>query len=442
MCIETIKKMAGNIKSKAKKIAIAVGVVGVVVASGIALQPKEIPFIEVNGQKIEFPYTDKNSKEDLIIRTDKQEYSNLFSWDNIDVYVMVENKSGIGQVTNLQFYFPNERIMVNSIKIIKPNSEYETTVEKFSTTTVVNSTTSKEEIIQIKTGEYKETRIGNVWQDIELLKYDKKENDVWLTKGNLKEKPKLNQKADKKVQKLILNEEISYFKVNIQFPQNILRTPQEFYIETIGSEGGYGLLDPTIFEDNFNSYNDGDLNGQGSWSGDVAYDVQGTTTCEGAKAVQFSGVGGWKAILKTGNALTDGVVTYAIRSTVNNQAFNGGVYLYESITGNTGNIWLRDTGYIGIYSGGGIWTDILAYSADTWYWVQAEWRSSDKKMRARAKVVGGSWSEWTGWVAMESPFTTSIDTIRFRTNQTSGTTYWDYVAEEPYSVARRVITTE
>ena len=44
--------------------------------------------------------------------------------------------------------------------------------------------------------------------------------------------------------------------------------------------------------ENFNSYADGDLNGEnggsgwsGAWSGSVNYDIQGTTTYEGAKAV-------------------------------------------------------------------------------------------------------------------------------------------------------------
>ena len=42
----------------------------------------------------------------------------------------------------------------------------------------------------------------------------------------------------------------------------------------------------TIFVDNFNSYNDGDLNGQGDWSGSTEFQIQGVVVEEGDKAVE------------------------------------------------------------------------------------------------------------------------------------------------------------
>ena len=38
--------------------------------------------------------------------------------------------------------------------------------------------------------------------------------------------------------------------------------------------------------DNFDSYSDGDLNGQGSWSGSTAFDVQTTIKHSGTKAIK------------------------------------------------------------------------------------------------------------------------------------------------------------
>ena len=49
------------------------------------------------------------------------------------------------------------------------------------------------------------------------------------------------------------------------------------------------LEDQHSLEDNFDSYTDGDLNGQGGWSGSSAYDVQGITVQAGAKAVVVVG---------------------------------------------------------------------------------------------------------------------------------------------------------
>lgn len=247
------------LKSKTKQVLIMTGIIGVAVAAGITLQqPEKIPFVEIEGQVITFPYTDENNNENFIIRTDKEEYDNLFGKTNVDVYIMVENKSGIGQVTDIQFYFPKEAITVNSISKMIPNGTYQAIVEDFATSTAIDSTTSKEIVITKKISEHKEMRIGNIWQDDQITSFDKEDNKVLLSKGNLKEKSKPNQRADKKVQVPILNQGISYFKVNIKIPP---LHREEFYIEVVGNEGGYGLLDPTLYE----YYITNDDGGAGNW---------------------------------------------------------------------------------------------------------------------------------------------------------------------------------
>ena len=47
-----------------------------------------------------------------------------------------------------------------------------------------------------------------------------------------------------------------------------------------------------MFTDNFDSYTDGDLTGQGTWSGNVLADVQGTVVQQGAKAIKFTTAAG------------------------------------------------------------------------------------------------------------------------------------------------------
>ena len=68
----------------------------------------------------------------------------------------------------------------------------------------------------------------------------------------------------------------------------------------------------TIFEDNFNSYNDGNLNGQGGWSGHTGFQVQGTVVKEGAKGMIADMASGqdWAWITKIGTARADGRITF------------------------------------------------------------------------------------------------------------------------------------
>jgi len=237
---QKIKNCWNWIKSKTKKIILAILGIGVAVAIGVDLIPDKIPFIEIDGQTISFPYTDENSDENFIIRTDKKEYSASNNWD-ITLYAMVENKSGMGQIINLQLYFPRASTTAKSIEILKENVSHEVIVEDFATTTIQLATSTL--IKETKIGEHKETRTENFWESATLSDIDEQVNRIWITKGTLSEKPKPNQRADKQIQTPILNQGISYFKIIIQLPRE--RIDQEFYIEAVGNEGGYGLLDPT-----------------------------------------------------------------------------------------------------------------------------------------------------------------------------------------------------
>lgn len=245
-----IKKGWNWCKRKIREIAIALGIIGVVLAAGNVLTPDKIPFVEVNGQRIEFPYTDDNSNENLIIRTDKMTYG---GWNNADVYIMVENKSGIGQVVNLQTFFSDESKSVADISRLKTNVSYEIDVPDYQTidydcSTTTISTTTEETKIEKKTcqrkeqvGSYKETRYRDEWQLQELSEFSQHENNLLIINKEIPEKDKKGFEAKKKIQTPILNNEITYFKIKIEFP---LKTKDEFFIEAIGSEAGYGILDP------------------------------------------------------------------------------------------------------------------------------------------------------------------------------------------------------
>lgn len=180
-----------------------------------------------------------------------------------------------------------------------------------------------------------------------------------------------------------------------------------------------------IFEDNFNSYNDGDLNGQGGWVYEdidsKTWSVEGTVVYEGIKAVTESS---GRNYLKDGNLTNDGRITVYLRWS---SVATGGPYftLYEGTSakiiaaqGQTG------AGKFDYYSGG--WVNLGNVSVDTWYCLEIEWRSSDKKVRYR--LDGGT---WTDWVAPFASWTNGLGRVRI-SGAVGRTSYVDYIAENPY----------
>jgi hypothetical protein len=179
----------------------------------------------------------------------------------------------------------------------------------------------------------------------------------------------------------------------------------------------------TILTENFNSYNNGDLNGQGSWTADTVFDIQGSVVVEGAKAVSATNPDGDYVAVKAGTARTTGTVGCYMRSTVNNVANSatfaireGADYLCSVNFASNGHIQgQRDSGT----------DDLGAYSINTWYWVEIYWETSPAH-KVKFKVNDGSYS------ALADPFanwSTAPDTIRFYSAPGTYTSYYDYIAE-------------
>ena len=178
-------------KGKVKQILIWVGLIGIAMAGTIALLPDQIPSVEVKGQVIEFSYTDDNSNEDLIIRTDLKDYLVPLTGGSFDMLVSVENKSGKSQIIDTQFYFPKSEITINSIERLEARIEYD--VITYSSTTKTETITKK---------------IGNGWVNTEVLDYNKTERDALLAISDFQEKSKNNQRAQINFLKLWLYQQI------------------------------------------------------------------------------------------------------------------------------------------------------------------------------------------------------------------------------------------
>lgn len=184
----------------------------------------------------------------------------------------------------------------------------------------------------------------------------------------------------------------------------------------------------TVLTDNFNSYNDADLAGQGSWATDGGtigdWDVQGTVVREGAKAVIHEDTDTAR-YYKAGTNQDDGKQTCYFRRSQNSagaifMALSEGAFGTQRIimrVGDDGNIAYHD---------GAVYQTIQAYSADTWYAITVEWRSSDHN--ARYSINGGT---YTAWDTVFSNWVAGVDIFRIQSSSLGAgdKDYVDYIAE-------------
>jgi len=206
----------------------------------------KIPSIDFNGQVIEFPYTDENEGEDLIIRTNSETTNGI-------MYVMVENKS-IPQEISLSAFFGQENQKVKEIYELVEDISYEVKIPEYKTVEYdcsysVSSTTSEfiDKICerQEEDGFKIETHYRDEWQLQVLEDFNKTEYQDIVVDEEITLKDKRGFKAEKKIKKVKEKDEISYYKIVFQYP--LLGTKDiEFFFEAIGSYGAYGHLDPFL----------------------------------------------------------------------------------------------------------------------------------------------------------------------------------------------------
>lgn len=189
----------------------------------------------------------------------------------------------------------------------------------------------------------------------------------------------------------------------------------------------------TILADDFNSYEDGDLNTQGDWSGSVNFDIQGITY-EGAKAVRVH-TGAEDVIDKLGEAQTDGLISVYLRRDSTSGTGRSDFTICEGSTAKFGYRW--DSGNINIWNGS-TWVSLKSgYTAEQWYLCDIEWRSSDSKGRYR--IDGGTWSDWYDPMSAWS----DLDTVRLgpvNTLAVDDYAYYDYIHPLDVTVTPSVIT--
>lgn len=418
-------------KRKVKAILIWAGIIGIATAAVLLPnQGVDQPITTIaEGQTIEFPYTDDNTDENFIIYTDQEEYHPLWAWLGFDVYTAIENKSGEDQEISFQAYFSKD-FVVEKVYLLDESATsliYEPIYRETCRDVATSTGGMFNECRNNKIGEEEIAVIG-VWNEITQDEFSKEDYSSLVKDKDIKIKETVSDKAKGHFKKQSKNNEISFYKLRVKSNEAFIQA--EFDLEVLGSEGGYGLNDPTIMTEDFNSYTNGDLNGQGSWSGSTLFDIQTATAGNpegvGVGKEVYMGGGGTPGddVVKTGSTVGTGKTSFYWRTGVTNKVV---VTKFQDDLTVVWEVRFMDDGNMDI-SGNATEDIITSYSANTWYLVEVEWQASDDTVRAR-----GDGGDWTNWLATKVA-TDGLNQIQMEQINTTNA-YWDHFAEEPYSSA-------
>lgn len=190
------------------------------------------------------------------------------------------------------------------------------------------------------------------------------------------------------------------------------------------------------YEQKFNSLTDGDLNGQDSWSGGTAVDVQTAVTYEGAKAIKE--INGNTNMFRDVTAVTSGTLYIAGRMEAG--FADGANFDMLSASGATlqTRLSLDGAGNITASHGGGASIIVTGYSVDTWYLFEIVFTGSTFSIRYNTTGLPSGWSASFGpynYIAGAA----DLDRIRLNLGG-SQTSYWDTITPTNPIVAATTTT--
>src|SRR3989338_9746105 len=186
------------------------------------------------------------------------------------------------------------------------------------------------------------------------------------------------------------------------------------------------------YEQTFNTLNNGDLNGQDSWSGAVEYDIQSSIRKEGTKSVKVNAVSTSKLIERTVPSFTSGQMYFSVRRDTSSVGYFG-FYLRNSTAGHVAFIYLKPNGNISAYEGAAQTERIIGtYQPNTWYRIGIDYSASTDQYRAN--INNGAWSSWYDAVAA----TSEINQIKLYADSNANS-YLDFISPN-YSASAPVIS--
>jgi hypothetical protein len=136
--------------------------------------------------------------------------------------------------------------------------------------------------------------------------------------------------------------------------------------------------------DNFNTYTNGDLNGQGDWVGSNKFDVQDSIFYEGSKGISVA-IGDYPVIIKNITTQIDGIFSiygYGINEDSFKLDYNGDLIIGIAQIG----------GGLTYLFGGEVSVEVGTANADAWNKYEIEIDADLSQVRGR--LNSGDWTEW------------------------------------------------
>jgi len=372
----------------------------------------------INGVEKSINYIDKDTTNcDLIIKSDSKDYYGLGG--SISVYFSITNISDKNQhVKTLCAFGGDDRYYGNVRRVVGEKEVIDDVVDRETKeiSKVVFTETVYEQIAVIDKDGIKDEKITPLRKDLKGMHHKKQ------------------------FTQLIKAGETEYFKTSVVYP---VTKGDEFIIEAFGSEGGYGYLDPNLwtYEQKFNTLNDGDLNGQDSWTAHAKFDV--TTNAgaryEGAKGVEVTGNAGGITATRSFTNIESGIMYISFKKTDdgNNQP---NFFLLNDNNGQTEvNLYFDSSDhklkYYNKDSASIVQVGTETFEAGTWYRLGIKFRCSGaaayESLGERQFSVSVNNGDWNGPYPFERTNGTGMSSMRIDAvpSEVSGTyIYFDDIS--------------
>jgi len=218
--------------------------------------------VDFNGKAIVFDYTDNNTNEDLIIRTNQETYG---AWESATVFFSITNESGTDELVHISFltgtdesvatiYELQEDTPYIAFESVHEDVNYDCSTNWTASTTsnkkrnkgnisgyscedtfrVCDSVLGKQCTINEVTGEQQVERYIDTWKEMSETSFN-----TSLEVNSTKSVPN-ELIRDKNVLYAISDTQTKYFKAEVDIkPRN---GRQQFMIEAYGINGGYGQI--------------------------------------------------------------------------------------------------------------------------------------------------------------------------------------------------------
>lgn len=148
-----------------------------------------------------------------------------------------------------------------------------------------------------------------------------------------------------------------------------------------------------FFDDDFESYNLGDLNGQGGWTGDILYDVVDSLKHSGGKGILINTAIPSTAIYKTAASLEVGEFSFWFYPITGEMRYE---FYAESDNPAWMMIWLKtlDNDLLRYLSGSGFVAVFSDFSLSEWHNLAIDWYKDGNRLKYRLSLDSGSWTEY------------------------------------------------